>query len=197
VDPSPQEDRSHSAKEMITANFPEKRLRGNPDDDDQSSAKHLRGRNPPNKEGSTTLNAINNMDHSQTASSSSSDRLNISDHLQETATAACEGNNRVMQYANHESERIRERQFLDLPREENRIKPSFQAAKRAQNLKSNRISAVGNDTRATQHPGIPVNNTSDQVAAKCPRVVDKLNESVYNQTVARVSGRPPGIEKVD
>ena len=102
-----------------------------------------------------------------------------------------------MQYANHDSEQIRERQFLDPPREENRIKPSFQAARRVQNLKRDRIPAVGNDTRAIQHSGVPVNSTSDQVAAKCPRVVDKLNDSVYNQTVARVSGRPPGIEKVD
>ena len=95
--------------------------------------------------------------------------------------------------------------------DKNEIKPSFQAARRIQALKRDRISAVGNDTRATQHPGIPVNSTSSQVVAKCPRVVEKLNNNVYKHTETQVlrrkaaaesgssaknqvSGRPPGIE---
>ena len=96
----------------------------------------------------------------------------------------------------------------------NEIKPSFQAARRVRALKRDRISAVGNDTRASQHPGIPVNSTSSQVVAKCPRAVEQLNNNVYKHTEAQVlrrkaeaesgssasnqvSGRPPGIEGPD
>ena len=70
VDPGLQKDLSHNSKEMITANFPEKRPRGNPNDDDQSSAKHLRGRNSLSDEGGTTLITIINMDRAQISSSS-------------------------------------------------------------------------------------------------------------------------------